>query len=112
MLKNWLTTQYFKVLRRSLSYKYEDNKYTKWLSYSANYDKILPGFAKQYRECKNNYDIEPSEFPNPLKINFNVVVHFGTPDPRDEVNFIKDLFTTFIKIVKMKPKSLDLERKK
>lgn len=84
-------------LRKTEAHKYEDNKYTKWLSYSANYDKILPGFAKQYRECKNNYDIDPSEFPNPLKINFNVVVHFGTPDPRDEVNFIKDLFTTFIR---------------
>jgi hypothetical protein len=78
--------QLLTILRTDFPLDFIDGKYNKFVGYSCFSEKILPTLAKAWRNCGYSD-----------KINYDLVVHFGTPSPVDPVGTIRSLFTTFFK---------------
>jgi hypothetical protein len=76
--------QLLTILRTDFPLEFIDGKYNKFVGYSCFSEKILPTLAKAWR--KDGYSD---------KINYDLVIHFGTPSPVDPVGTIRSLFTTF-----------------
>ena len=76
--------QLLTILRTDFPLDFIDGKYNKFVGYSCFSEKILPTLAKAWRN--GGYSD---------KINYDLVVHFGTPSPVDPVGTIRSLFTTF-----------------
>ena len=82
--------------------EYEDSKYSIWLSYKGNYDKVLGGFAIAHRNAKQLWDSKRNKplvrgAAEPSKIVYNMIMNFGIPDPLKEVSSCKGVFTSFMK---------------
>ena len=82
--------------------EYEDSKYSKWLSYKGNYDKVLGGFAIAHRNSKELWDFENNKplvqgAGDPSKIIYNMILTFGIPDPINEVGFCRKIFNSLMK---------------
>lgn len=76
--------QLLTILRTDFPLEFIDGKYNKFVGYSCFSEKILPTLAKAWR--KDGYSD---------KINYDLIIHFGTPSPVDPVGTIRSLFTTF-----------------
>ena len=76
--------QLLTILRTDFPLDFIDGKYNKFVGYSCFSEKILPTLAKAWR--KDGYSD---------KINYDLIIHFGTPSPVDPVGTIRSLFTTF-----------------
>ena len=76
--------QLLKILRTDYPLDFIDGKYNRFVGYSCFSEKILPTLAKAWRN--DGYSD---------KINYDLVVHFGTPSPVDPIGTIRSLFTTF-----------------
>ena len=76
--------QLLAILRTDFPLEFIDGKYNKFVGYSCFSEKILPTLAKAWR--KDGYSD---------KINYDLIIHFGTPSPVDPVGTIRSLFTTF-----------------
>jgi hypothetical protein len=76
--------QLLTILRTDFPLEFIDGKYNKFVGYSCFSEKILPTLAKAWR--KDGYSD---------KINYDLVIHFGTPSPVDPVGTIRSNFTTF-----------------
>jgi hypothetical protein len=76
--------QLLTILRTDFPLEFIDGKYNKFVGYSCFSEKILPTLAKAWR--KDGYSD---------KINYDLIIHFGTPSPVDPVGTIRSNFTTF-----------------
>jgi len=81
---------------REKSNMFEDNAVSRWIAYGVNFDKVLYGFGVQYGQAVRDWDSKLEGAIDPSLISWNMIIHFGTPDPTSELKFLRDKFQTFI----------------
>lgn len=81
---------------REKSNLFEDNAVSRWIAYSSNFDKVLYGFGVQYGLAVKDWEEKVEGAIDPSLISWNMIIHFGTPDPTNELSYLRDKFQTFI----------------
>jgi hypothetical protein len=81
---------------REKSNQFEDNAVSRWIAYSSNFDKVLYGFGVQYGLAVKDWSEKVEGAIDPNLISWNMIIHFGTPDPTNELSYLRDKFQTFI----------------
>lgn len=81
---------------REKSNMFEDNAVSRWIAYSSNFDKVLYGFGVQYGLAVKDWEEKVEGAIDPNLISWNMIIHFGTPDPTNELSYLRDKFQTFI----------------